>query len=626
MAELIPPLNQFTLEHMTPGEKRVASLLHRMLDDECLIWYDIPVGNKRRYPDFIILHPAHGLLFLEVKDWKLQTLNAINKKTVELQTAAGSVTKPNPLEQVRQCAHVVLDNLSRDQVLQDTSRAHKGGLSLPYGWGVVFTNISRTQMQKAIPNDEDREHLMPDRLVLYKDDMTGNVDGDTLQAKLWGMFPYQFGPKLTNAQIDRIRWHLFPEIRIDHSGQTNLFTRADMQIQNLNATIPNIVKVMDVFQEQLARSLGEGHRVIHGVSGSGKTLILGYRCLHLAQSKSKPILVLCYNITLAAKLRALLATKGLGHAVQIHHFHEWCGLQLKTHHIKVGESEKEYFERQVESVIQGVEKGAIPKGQYGAILIDEGHDFEPEWLKLVVEMVDPETNALLLLYDDVQSIYKKSSSLGFTLASVGIQAQGRTTILRLNYRNTQEILRFAYEFAREYLAKKRKGSDDIPLVEPQAAGNSGNLPEFHKCRTVEEEVTLASDCISEWQRQGVPLQDMAVLYTENWQGKKLAERLKAEDIPHALLANKESKHTYNPSDEKVTVLSIHSSKGLEFTRVIILGVGHLSDEEEQQSPNVRLLYVGMTRAQEHLFITSSRENKYTRELLALAEAEAISLV
>lgn len=66
--------------------------------------------------------------------------------------------------------------------------------------------------------------------------------------------------------------------------------------------MPDIVKVMDTQQELLARSLGEGHGVIHGVAGSGKTLILGYRCLYLAKLLHKPILVLCYNITLAAKL------------------------------------------------------------------------------------------------------------------------------------------------------------------------------------------------------------------------------------------------------------------------------------------------------------------------------------
>ena len=61
-------------------------------------------------------------------------------------------------------------------------------------------------------------------------------------------------------------------------------------------------------------------------------------------------------------------------------------------------------------------------------------------MKLVVQMVAPKTNSLLLLYDDAQSICRKRHGLGFSLASVGVQAQGRTTILRLNYRNTREIL------------------------------------------------------------------------------------------------------------------------------------------------------------------------------------------
>lgn len=100
----------------------------------------------------------------------------------------------------------------------------------------------------------------------------------------------------------------------------------------------------------------------------------------------------------------------------------------------------------IELLIEQVAKGQIPRGQYGAVLIDEGHDFRKEWLKLVVDMVDPDTNSLLLLYDDTQSIYQRSKGLGFSLKDVGIEAQGRTTILRLNYRNTQEILRFAYDF------------------------------------------------------------------------------------------------------------------------------------------------------------------------------------
>lgn len=85
------------------------------------------------------------------------------------------------------------------------------------------------------------------------------------------------------------------------------------------------------------------------------------------------------------------------------------------------------------------------------MVIDEGHDFESEWLRLVSQMVDPATDSLLLLYDDAQSIYRNSRGLNFSLSSVGIKAAGRTTILRKNYRNTREILTFAFDFAKDIL-------------------------------------------------------------------------------------------------------------------------------------------------------------------------------
>jgi superfamily I DNA/RNA helicase len=36
-----------------------------------------------------------------------------------------------------------------------------------------------------------------------------------------------------------------------------------------------------------------------------------------------------------------------------------------------------------------VECSQMPSGQYQAVMIDEGHDFAPEWLKLITQMVDP---------------------------------------------------------------------------------------------------------------------------------------------------------------------------------------------------------------------------------------------
>ncbi len=619
MAEIIPPLNKQTLSSMTPGEKRVARRLEALLEDDYLVWYDIPVGKKRRYPDFIVLHPSRGLLFLEVKDWKPETLYKISKSDVALLTNNGLVTKPHPLEQARQYTYNVVAMLSRDHQLCQTSGAYKGNLIMPYGWGVVFTNITRKQIEKAIPDDR-REGLLPDHLIIYKDEITDKADAEGFQEQLWGMFHYQFGDTLTLPQIDRIRWHLFPEVRIDEGGQSSLFVGDNEDSAPTEQTLPDIVKIMDVQQEQLARSLGEGHRVIHGVAGSGKTLILGYRCLHLAQVMSKPILVLCFNITLAAKLRAFISSKGIGAQVQVYHFHDWCGQQLRTYHVKLLESDKPYYERSVQSIINAVDKGYIPRAQYGALLIDEGHDFEADWLKLVVQMIDPESNSLLLLYDDAQSIYKSRCGLGFSLSSVGVQAQGRTTVLRLNYRNTREILSFAYTFASHYLDPQSTDDDHIPLIEPEAAGNSGPIPVVRKFNTFTEEINYTLARLEKWHEQGVPWGDMAVLYAPGSPGHEVAACLQAADIPHAWLGSKKYKSTYSPGDDQVTILTIHSSKGLEFPRVIMLGIGQMDDNDERQQQDARLLYVGMTRAQECLLMTTSSENEYSRKLLTVDSA------
>ncbi len=479
---------------------------------------------------------------------------------------------------------------------------------MPYGWGVVFTNITRKQIQEGIPDDR-REVLLPDHLMIYKDEMTDSVDAESFQSQLWGMFNYQFGNPITLPQVDRIRYHLFPEIRIEESVVGDIFTTDDVA----ENAIPDIVKIMDIQQEQLARSLGEGHRIIHGVAGSGKTLILGFRCVHLAQAMTQPILVLCFNITLAAKLRSYITSQGIGTQVQVYHFHDWCAQQLKTYHVDLVKSDSPHYERQVESVINAVEKGQIPRGQYGALLIDEGHDFEADWLKLIAQMVDSKTNSLLLLYDDAQSIYKKKSGLGFTLSSVGIQAQGRTTILRLNYRNTREILKYAYDFASQYLDGQDVDDDDhIPLVEPEAAGATGPEPILKEFGSLEQEAEFVVAAINKWHGQGVAYRDIAILYPAKYIGTLVAEELQRGGIPHFWLKNRKEKLAFDPISDQVNLMTIHSSKGLEFPRVMMVGTGELGTSEDRVIPDARLCYVGMTRAQQCLLLTTSRKTGFLK--------------
>ena len=74
-AVLIPAFSSCS-QRMTPGERRLAQRLQEKLEGDYLLWYNVPVGQKRRYPDFILLHPLRGLIILEVKDWSLDNIQS----------------------------------------------------------------------------------------------------------------------------------------------------------------------------------------------------------------------------------------------------------------------------------------------------------------------------------------------------------------------------------------------------------------------------------------------------------------------------------------------------------------------------------------------------------------------
>jgi len=263
MAIFVPSLNS-CLGKMQTGEKRLARCLEALLEDDYLCWYELPVGKRQRYTDFIILHPGRGLLLLEVKDWKLDNIRDINRVTVSLLTNNGLVTKSNPLEQARQCTYQLVNQLEKDPQLVRQSGQYQGRLSFPYGYGLVLSHITRNQFDSS-----DLGDVLPAHQVICSDEMTKSTDVEEFQKRLWDMFNVGFSCQLTLPQIDRVRWHIFPEVRIG-DGQLGMFTESEK-----DALVPDLLKVMDMQQEQLARSLGEGHRVIHGVAGSGKTLILG---------------------------------------------------------------------------------------------------------------------------------------------------------------------------------------------------------------------------------------------------------------------------------------------------------------------------------------------------------------
>jgi len=609
MATLIPALS-VCVSRMTSGERRTAERLEQKLDADYLLWYDVAVGPKHQHPDFVVMHPRRGILILEVKDFRLNTLIQANKQTWDIHGDNGPKTIPNPLEQARQYAHQVVKALERDPQLVHTEGKYQGKLAFPWSYGVVLPNITRAQFDKAGLADAIEPHR-----VLCQDEMGEQVEPEALQSRLWDMFPFMMGGVMSLPQMDRVRWIMFPEVRVQVSGE--LFDDADDA-----ADLPSIMRVMDLQQEQLARSLGEGHRVIHGVAGSGKTMLLGYRAEHLAKAWNvadatarKPILILCYNEPLARQIARVMTAKGIADRVHAVHFHKWCRQQLVAYGQELplqNQPWDAFFADMVQRVITGVDRRQIPSGQYQAVLIDEGHDFAPEWLRLVVQMVDPATNSLLVLYDDAQSIYERTQKKNFSFKSVGIQAQGRTTILKINYRNTRQILQTASLVAADLLTAEDKDDDGVPLLKPVSCGRDGEAPIVIRLPTLREEVAQVAELLATAHREGHAWADMAILCRHHSEMDMCAEFLRKRKLPHQVRRNSSS--VYDPAHDSIKVMTLHVSKGLEFPVVALVGAGRMPAEGEDEREEARLFYVGATRATQRLVIGASGGGRFAQRL------------
>jgi hypothetical protein len=604
MATLIPSMGA-CVARMTSGERRVAERLEAKLDADYLLWYDVPIGPRHTHPDFVVLHPSRGILVLEVKDWKLSTIQQADKNEWVIAPDGVPKTVASPLEQARQYAHQIVNALERDPQLVQADGRHAGKLTFPWSYGVVLANISRKQFDDS----ELRQALEPQR-VICQDEMLESADPEDLQSRLWDMFPYGMRGVISLPQLDRVRWIMFPQVRVQTTGDLFDDTQAE-------AELPSIMRVMDLQQEQLARSLGDGHRVIHGVAGSGKTMILGYRAEYLAKSctpTAKPILILCFNEPLGVKLHSVMHAKGLSDRVHVRHFHKWCreqlvafGQTLPANNMPVDAKMADMVQR----VITGVDRKHIPSGQYQAVLIDEGHDFAPEWLKLVTQMVDPTTNSLLLLYDDAQSIYERARSKQFSFKSVGVQAQGRTTILKINYRNTKQILQTANLIAADLLTADDKDDDGIPLVKPISCGRDGQAPILIKLPTLREEAVAIADQLSQAHKEGHAWGDMAILCPDYSTRDLCAQVLHQRQMPVEM---RRSPGDFDPTSNTIKVMTMKVSKGLEFPVVALPGVGLMPAKGEDEQEAARVFYVAATRATQRLVIGVGGDGGFGKRL------------
>ncbi|MDO8478310.1 MAG: 3'-5' exonuclease [Candidatus Rokubacteria bacterium] len=582
MAFMIPETLSTQPSSATAGERKVFVALRDYLPEDYLVYYDISVQG--RHPDFIIVGPDLGLVVLEVKDWRLGSISAIGEEGVRLRHPDGEIVVGNPIWQVREYVLKTVDLLKKRPLL----RRDGEGLACGWGYGVVFPYLRTEDVRTASLFGPTLEDALEPGRVLTADDLTAKA----LPARLRSLLPGWATrlDRLTPLQVDEIRGVLYPEIRIGWGVPDD-----------------QILGVMDSQQERRARSLGEGHQLLRGVAGSGKSVVLVCRARYLRERHPEwRILVLCFNKALSTSLRQAMQPDA---NLDVLTFHSWALGQLTQSGVDVpkppgrGKQWDQYWTREVaELLLRAFEEGRVPQGAYQAILVDEGQDFADDWYRAVLRALDPATSSLFIALDSSQNIYRRKVSW----REVGIQIVGRTRVLRDNYRNTQPILSAAYGMIQGIDATERAalGSPD-EYVAPDRAIRNGPGVEIHRCASIEESREHALEWIRYRLARGVAAEEILVLGPGRLEMKTFTTWLNSLGVSAYLLGQTERA-------EGVRVSTIHSSKGLDADCVVLLDAHQLQDREDPEAR--RLLYIAMTRARQDLCVFYHRDSALMAEL------------
>ena len=104
--------------------------------------------------------------------------------------------------------------------------------------------------------------------------------------------------------------------------------------------------------------------------------------------------------------------------------------------------------------------------------------------------------------------------------------------------------------------------------------------------------------------------------------ERIANYLDSRGIPVARHISTGEKRAFDSRADTVKVMTMHSSKGLEFSFVVIPGVDALPRKQDEVTVDAKLLYVAMTRSTDKLLLTASGNSQFVERLARARDSGA----
>lgn len=259
--------------------------------------------------------------------------------------------------------------------------------------------------------------------------------------------------------------------------------------------------------------------------------------------------------------------------------------------------------------------------KYTHILIDESQDLSRVQLEFLKCLHNEKSySSKMFLADVAQSIYPQAwliKNRSFT--SIGYDMTGKSYSLSKNYRTTTQIAQAAFSL----IKKDRDLVEDDKFVKPNLIDKQGKYPIFQSFQSAEEEGLFVANLIKNKLIKNYSMKDIVIIARLKNQLLQMKDCLEKNNVKCSIF---EKQDEFDFAEESIKLVTMHSIKGLEFKIVIIIGANSkilpyisnkndLEDIEVIESRERKLLYVGMTRATERLYITCSKTpSKFIKDI------------
>lgn len=551
------------LDPRTEGEEYLLNKLSKSPRFKGWTIFEQPHINSMK-PDFILLHEERGIIIIEVKDWDLSS--KVYAEDGYILGRKGEKIKKNPVSQVENYKNSILKMELKSSV--EFSEEFGSRYFASIETVVYFHKASKEEIISFCGEEKGYTKLWTRDELDYICDMSNSLRG--------GEHTYALAYEKSKLE--------------DNKGMLSKLVRelkCNLEYSDYNYERKRPIK-LTYEQGKLAKLQENSIRRWSGVAGAGKSLSLAQKAVN-ALKEDYRVLILTYNITLRHYLRDLCSQqfgagsyrgerKKLRSSLTICHFHDFLKIVMAEYEIEGNSYSGDDFTNDwIEKINSYLKFNKLRENlNYDYILIDEGQDFQGEWIRFLKQFFTKK-GEIFIVYDKAQDLYNHGLWIEDSEEIRNIGFKGKPGNLKVSMRMPEKMVYLIESLKKEFNINEEEIKANLTYEQSLI-----EITKWINCTfsTLDKKLDEIEKQVDFLRENNNSLEDITIITTNENTGVEIVRRFESRGIKtsHVYDMMKERSYSRRRREKwkfqggtgRLKICSYHSYKGWESPNIILV--------------------------------------------------------